>query len=582
MKRMSRRNGAYGLTVFAVAILAGIAHARIAERRAEQAKIKPGGSEALGLDRYGGIEFPIVKPPGYFRVMKLGHRWILVTPDGHPFWYKGVQYADFKNLESTVIANKYGGSNTLWATQRNRRMLSWGFNVIGMDSSEIGLPVGVYGSTTPNAVQIPFLLTLNASLRGATNPHGVMVKIPEYLKQVVAGVPTATYNGWRGKLPDPYEPNFALAFQHEIGYWQNTIVTGGFADKSWIVGISMDDADATWAFKGPGNGPLAKYPHIGFLVACTKFIYTAAENPDRQNWIDSKFYAKYAWIDYLKVKYSTIAGLNTAWGTSGFYTSFDDAGGFGTGTGVIDEDGRHTAWIGSDPYLLSHTTPGLKADLDAFSYQFAKKYAQVVTDAIRAVDTNHLIFGPDAINNYGTRARNEILQGLTDGGVDVFVLNYDPSFGPMAGSMADNNLTYDLTGKPAILWYTLTAQADSYMSAYPPQYAIPNFSTQASRANHYATVDIPNFLNAQGANGDYYILGFDWWTLIDMPNEQANLGLITPKDNAYDGKEAVSARGKDRFGYPTGGEARNYGDFISAVRQANLDVLKRLREEIGR
>ena len=41
---------------------------------------------------------------------------------------------------------------------------------------------------------------------------------------------------------------------------------------------------------------------------------------------------------------------------------------------------------------------------------------------------------------------------------------------------------------------------------------------------------------------------------MDKPAERANWGLVTPRDNAYDGKEAVEVRGKDRWGYCTGGE----------------------------
>jgi hypothetical protein len=58
--------------------------------------------------------------------------------------------------------------------------------------------------------------------------------------------------------------------------------------------------------------------------------------------------------------------------------------------------------------------------------------------------------------------------------------------------------------------------------------------------------------------------------------------LVTFRDNAYDAKEAVVARGTDPWGYETGGEVRDYGDFLSAVRQANFDVLHRLCEETNR
>ena len=52
--------------------------------------------------------------------------------------------------------------------------------------------------------------------------------------------------------------------------------------------------------------------------------------------------------------------------------------------------------------------------------------------------------------------------------------------------------------------------------------------------------------------------------------EKMNYGLVTFSENAYDGQEAVVARGTDQWGVPTGGEERNYGDFLSAVRAAAL------------
>ncbi len=170
--------------------------------------------------------------------------------------------------------------------------------------------------------------------------------------------------------------------------------------------------------------------------------------------------------------------------------------------------------------------------------------------------------------------------GLSGARIDVFCFNYDPSFGPMAGSMAENNQSYDLVGKPAFMWYEVTAQADSAWSGSPPFYGQADFPTQAARGTHYATVDIPNFLNAKGRNGDYYVVGFNWWELTDSgPGEHANEGFISNKDNAYNGQEAVIARGTDPWGFPTGGEAANYGDFLNSVRSANLNVLRSLIAE---
>ena len=47
-------------------------------------------------------------------------------------------------------------------------------------------------------------------------------------------------------------------------------------------------------------------------------------------------------------------------------------------------------------------------------------------------------------------------------------------------------------------------------------------------------------------------------------------------DNAYDGKESVVTRSVDAWGYPTGGEERNYGDSLTAVTRASKSVWEAL------
>ena len=61
-------------------------------------------------------------------------------------------------------------------------------------------------------------------------------------------------------------------------------------------------------------------------------------------------------------------------------------------------------------------------------------------------------------------------------------------------------------------------------------------------------------LNTMDSNGTYHIVGFEWWDLYDMRREQTNWGLLTPRDNAYDGVQAVEEEGTDAWGYSTGGE----------------------------
>ena len=79
-------------------------------------------------------------------------------------------------------------------------------------------------------------------------------------------------------------------------------------------------------------------------------------------------------------------------------------------------------------------------------------------------------------------------------------------------------------------------------------------------------------MNLQGSNGDFFVVGYDFWSWGDNNAEKTNWGLVTFSDNAYDGKEAAIATGTDPWGFPTGGETTTYGDFLSPIIQFNKDV----------
>ena len=164
----------------------------------------------------------------------------------------------------------------------------------------------------------------------------------------------------------------------------------------WVVGITLEDADYFWALKGIGTCTTgAPYPHPTFLIATTMFSYTAAQNPNGQPYHDPKLYSKYSWVSYLQNKYGTISALNAAWGSH--YTAFGDAGGYGTGTGVLDEDGRHTAWMGTDAYNLTGENAALQADMNTFLYQYTYQGWRTAASTIRGYDRNHLLFGPSSL-----------------------------------------------------------------------------------------------------------------------------------------------------------------------------------------
>ena len=68
----------------------------------------------------------------------------------------------------------------------------------------------------------------------------------------------------------------------------------------------------------------------------------------------------------------------------------------------------------------------------------------------------------------------------------------------------------------------------------------------------------------------------DFWSWADHGPEKTNWGLVTSRDNAYDGKEATIALGHNRWDYPTGGEKADYGDFLTAITAVNQSAYREL------
>ena len=515
----------------------------------------------IGIDMYGGFTaLPSPKhPSGFFHMEKQAGRWTMVSPLGNAFYVRSVFNANEGFIEAGVLKDRYNNDMELWAAHRGQRMLSWGFNALGEYTAYRGLPVGTWGGKSGNAVKLPFILLFTVSSDLLYHPKDLGVAEP--IKDIMKGIPTSTYNDYRGILLDFFDPKWQQGYVGEVAQ-QNKAITGGFAGVPWIIGITTEDADYLWALKGTGNNPNSPYPHPAWLVAVANF--------QQSGYQDTQVYSKYAWVSYLQSKYTGIAALNAAWGST--YTSFGDQGGYGTGTGVLDEDGRHTKWMGKDPYMLTGETSALKADMDAFLYQYVYQMESAAVKAIRSSDSNHLIFGPSALGGVGdTGVRPQVLKALADAGLDVLAIGYDP-LNPQNVSTATG--AYDMTGKPVLVWYGVTANKDSYWYKYSGNYHGPDYATQEVRGQHYAS-DQTVLYGAKATNGDHPILGIDFWSLTDSGlGEATNWGLLSDRDNAYNGKEAISAPGKDPWGFPTGGEDRNYGNSIDTITRANINIAR--------
>ena len=268
-------------------------------------------------------------------------------------------------------------------------------------------------------------------------------------------------------------------------------------------------------------------------------------------------------------------------------------GGWGSGHGLLDEDGtcpaRYTSycWVPSDAYLLAGATSAMKTDLDNFLYHFAKEYASVQKAQFNAVAPGVLLIGPGVLGSYSTPARGPVLKAFA-GYVDLMMMPTIPSNNPF-GKITDDQARMDYIAqyagdKPWFNWQGFWGQADSYMSVYPDP--SPMFNTQAARGQYYQTwmnniltATISSNCNCSSA-GTSPIVGLAWWQYTDSQAEKVNWGLVTLRDDPYDGVSSSTWQGYDSWGCPTaclatfGCEQATYGDFLDDVTNANLNALR--------
>ena len=277
----------------------------------------------------------------------------------------------------------------------------------------------------------------------------------------------------------------------------------------------MDDTDNLQGFgAGPdfptvNNGVIEagyQQAHLGWLILVTASTQTSGNG---QTYTDTKVYSKYELRNWLATRYSnSIAALNAAWGSK--YTTFGTSGGWGSGGGVLDEDGTcpsrgsTACWVPKDAYLLGGATAQMKQDMDDFLLHHAQKYFSVVKSTLQSVAPGVLYLGPTSLGTWGTPPRRQILQAASQY-VDVLVTASLPS---MCSNCTDIQQRIDFVSqyggdKPWVNWEGYWAEADSYMSPYATAGAL--FTTQAARGQMYQQ-RMNEFLTSADSGGPT-----TWW-----------------------------------------------------------------------
>ena len=557
-------------------------------------------------DLYGGLlSLPCSNgSKTHFYTQKIGSRWHFCTPAGNAFWMNGVYTVDASDtstdyqgislagMRNTKYAQGVTTDPTLnWALQSVRRLKSWGFTADNEYSSVYLWPTAVdfgwNGQSADNTIpeKLPFTLIVNAN-------EGAMANTSNYangpIKELFAGIKPGVYTAYQGATTaDLVDPNYALWLKNYLAndYLVHQAITSNHND--YLVGFTVDESDQMWGFATGADFPTVadgvvsdgyEQPHLGWVILVTA--------PTQSGYADPKVYSKAMLSTWLASRYgNNIAALNAAWGSS--YTSFGSAGGWGSGSGILDEDGTcpskksgQACWVSSDSIHLAGITATMKSDLDAFLFSFASSYFSTVKTTLNQAAPGILYMGT-LIGGWGTPPRIPILQAAAQY-VDVLQIVQIP---PNCSNCTDMQQRIDFVDqyggdKPWLQWDGYAANADSYMSPWPTQFGGAEYPTQQARGQVYQQ-RMTQYLSSKGStSGTYHTVGFEWWDFYDMRGEQLNWGLLTPRDDPYDGVSATTQTGADSWGYPTGCvtglgcEKANYGDFLTAVRAANLNALR--------
>ncbi len=531
--------------------------------------LTPAVASAQTLDQYGGYkDLPVPGgATGHFRVAKLNNRWIFATPDGNAFWMTGVynvniddHVTDLGTTYTQVCDAKYGDHRLTWGPQQNRRLKSWGFNTLGEYASGYTLPWATSDDPRwPGKIQpvkmaaIPF--PLQAAWYSQTNRNSYA---PGPVKELYWAM-DSHFTGYRGQFPDVFDPNFDL--------WVNARAASSeyarYAASPWLIGFSSDDTDYLTGF-GPGPDFDSRghgHPHLGYVTLLTPPTQTR-NKAGTITYTDPKVYTKYALRDFLQARYGSIAALNAAWGSA--YTTFDSNGGWPTGSGLLDENGKGR-WVGTDSVGLTNTAPTVKADLDDFLYEIAKRYFSIYRTRIKQYYPNALYLGPTTVGGWDAPARRQVLRAAGQY-LDVLRTTWN-------GDQARLDFMAQHAGDlPIVTWLGAKANPDSALF----RYTASGFQTQLDRGTYYQNSLTARVNAAVTTTGVHPFVGIQWWEFHDNWAEKANWGLVTLSDNAYDGKEAIVAAGKDPWGYPTGGENYDHGNFLGPVIQAHAQIYARL------
>jgi hypothetical protein len=335
----------------------------------------------LALDPYGGLlRGPTFQATGFFHSEKRDGRWYIVTPQGHAFFSLGVNAVSADGGKTYVGGREWMFSGLAQASEPAGQYYGESDNRDGNGSSQgRGYNYGrwfdfyranlqrTYGTTCdaggcaaaafdPTAWQEHTLDRLqawgfNTIGNWSDNSLETNERVPYTLPLSIVGDYASISTGmdWWGRMPDPFDPRFAMATERAVA-----IAARDHRDDPWLVGYFADN-ELAWA--APGADPKARYA----LAYGTLKLTTDVP-------------AKRAFLKQLRDKYRNQQGLSKAWGVD-------------IPAWELMED------PGFEPPMPNPEHPEIEADFKHFQRTFADAYFKTIADALKWHAPNHMLLG---------------------------------------------------------------------------------------------------------------------------------------------------------------------------------------------
>lgn len=469
--------------------------AELQERLRAQLAEAPKQAWPESFSRWGGWKARrLMKPPGFFRTHYDGKRWWLVDPDGYAFWSAGLDcvrvdtMARYDGLESALTwlpdaAGEFEDAHSIREGREGKFINYLAANFIRTFGSEAWRENWA-------AIALAELRRLRFNTVGNWSEWDYARRAQLPYVRPMHFAPKRVPRIFRD-FPDVYHPDFEKDAADYASQLADTA-----SDPAFLGYFLMNEPE--WGFS-------SELPAAGML-----YVTPSCETRNEL-------------VRYLKTRYPDEAALAQAWGEG---VTFDR--------------------VGQGPWNGPFTEAALK-DLEAFSIRMTTRYFQVLSEACRKVDPNHLNLGMRWAGTPPTWA----VEGMKS--FDVFSMN---CYRPRVPADVTRKI-HELLKMPIIIGEWHFGALDVGL----PASGIGHLRNQQERAKAYRI-----YLEDAAANP--VCVGAHWFTLYDQSalgrfdGENYNIGFLDVCNRPYEELCAAAILSHERLYDVAAGRAKPFEEAL--------------------